>query len=65
MRDSTVDTMPAEQVDLSQFPGDSDKQQAEILRIADRDAFNWGCAQSFCAPVTSDADLELVQQFGR
>ncbi len=37
----------AEQVDLSQFPGDSEPQQAEILRIADRDAFNWGYANAF------------------
>ena len=33
------------QVDLSQYPGDSEAQQAEVLRIADRDAYNWGCEQ--------------------
>ena len=42
--DRDADSTLAEQVDLSQFPGDSEAQQVEILRIADRDAFNWGCA---------------------
>eukprot|EP00967_Tisochrysis_lutea_P037614 scaffold45204_cov17-Tisochrysis_lutea.AAC.1 len=28
--------------DLSQYPPDSDKQQAAVLAVADQDGFNWG-----------------------
>lgn len=30
------------QADLSSFPPDSEGQQAAVLAVADRDAFNWG-----------------------
>jgi len=30
------------QEDLSQFPPDSERQQAAVLAVADQDGFNWG-----------------------
>jgi len=58
------DVMLVEQVELSELLGDSEAQQAEILRIADRDAFNWGCARTFCPSPTecrSQADAATLQ----
>ncbi|WP_336446401.1 pullulanase-type alpha-1,6-glucosidase [Mangrovactinospora gilvigrisea] len=43
---ASVPELPAEQQqpagDLASYPPDSDRQQAAIAAVADRDAFNWG-----------------------
>ena len=36
------------------FPPDSEEQQAALLRVAEQDAYNWGCAAPHPQPSCLD-----------